>query len=327
MRGRGWLRLVVAGVMLGTLLATRVGPAAADHAYRDQGSGIPLHWPKTGAEARVVVVDSLASTSSYDLDLPLRRANARWKNQSAVIFSSVENGSLDGRQVCDFVPGKIRVCNFEHGTSGTWQNVVGLTSFFYNPANGHISKAKMRLNDSYLKGTQSGYQYLDDPLARQEVMCHELGHALGLNHQAASCLRSRIEPALKPIPNAHDYAQLETSYHAGSGEGTGRSAAGHHSHDAADADAASHDTHVLSVRDAPNGEKEITFVRRVSPRPQRGWSATGYDAGTIAYSVAGRNAPATAIASPLAIWMPNSARESLNRPGPLAEVPLSVSTS
>lgn len=298
MRRRGLLRRVVVGVVLGLLMTTGFGHAGADHAYRADGTGIPLHWPKTGAEAQVVVVESVASTSSYDLDLPLRRANARWKNQSDVIFSSVEVGSVAGRQACEFLPGKIRVCNFEHGTGGSWRNVVGLTSFFYNPENGHISKAKVRLNDSYLEGTEQGFQYLDDPLARQEVLCHELGHALGLNHQANSCLRSRIEPALRWYPNPHDYGQLETSYHAGSGEGAARSAVDHKRHDEPHVDQTHQDNHVLSVRDAPNGEKEITFVRRVYQRPHQGWTGAGREADALAFSAPGLKAQDTAVVIP-----------------------------
>jgi hypothetical protein len=124
---------------------------------------------------------------------------------------------------------------------------------------------------------------MNDPIARQEVVCHELGHALGLQHIANSCLRSRITSDLRWYPNAHDYAQLETSYHAGSGESAARSPVGHATHEDAAAGEPPQESHVLSVRDAGNGEKEVTFIRRVYEQPETRWRSTSA-AGTVAYS-------------------------------------------
>jgi hypothetical protein len=263
-------RLLVASVVVALLSGAGAPSAAASHGWTYNGKYV--HWPHAGAEAQPVVVRSL----SAEWSTPLNRAVAGW-NRSAVLQASVVSGSLDGRSTCDYVAGRIRVCNAAYGATG-W---VGLTSVVWD-SSGHILRARVKMNETYLKATSSGYGYLNDPTAWREVLCHELGHAFGLDHQSStsgSCLRPRISPSFVPKPNAHDYGQLRTNYHAGRVDGTTTSAAT--AETAEPAEPAGHDhrhgtdlpdgaDHTVRVRDLGNGETEATIVRRAPERPPAG---------------------------------------------------------
>jgi len=69
------------------------------------------------------------------------------------------------------------------------------------------------VNDSYFDSTSYDYT------AERHVMCQEVGHGYGLDHQDESgadlntCMdySSRLD---NPHPNAHDYQQLETIYNS-----------------------------------------------------------------------------------------------------------------
>jgi hypothetical protein len=79
-------------------------------------------------------------------------------------------------------------------------------------ANGtHITQGTAKMNDSYL--ASSSYSETN----RQHVICQEIGHVWGLDHQDESgadlntCMD--YSNALdNPHPNAHDYQELEIIY-------------------------------------------------------------------------------------------------------------------
>jgi len=267
MRGGTAVRRWVAGLAVLLLLGAGPGPAAANHGWTYNGK--LLHWAHAGAEARVRIVDSL--TSEYDASL--NAAVTKW-NESSVLQNAVVAGDAGSgtRSACAYVAGRIHVCNYAYGTGGGWYRTVGLTHLITD-ANGHILRARVQLNESYLKATSSTYGYLNDPTAWREVLCHELGHAFGLGHQGSSsgsCLRATITPSFVPTPNRHDYDQLRSSYHAGRTDGTATTAAGEATapagHDAHPDDTGTA-TETVRVRDLGHGLTEFTFVRRVPGRP------------------------------------------------------------
>lgn len=74
-------------------------------------------------------------------------------------------------------------------------------------------KATTKVNDSYFNSASYSYT------AERHVMCQEVGHGFGLDHQDESgadkdtCMD--YSNALdNPSPNAHDYEQLETIYNS-----------------------------------------------------------------------------------------------------------------
>ena len=72
---------------------------------------------------------------------------------------------------------------------------------------GHITKAYVYLNTALLE--------LYGPAAADQILCHELGHALGLAHEDDyddSCMNDTIWPGTATSPNAHDAEQLNLIY-------------------------------------------------------------------------------------------------------------------
>lgn len=71
------------------------------------------------------------------------------------------------------------------------------------------------MNDTYF--TTAQYR---DPAWRNLVMCQEVGHTLGLDHQdtnftnpnLGTCMDYTNDPTSNQHPNNHDYAELDTIY-------------------------------------------------------------------------------------------------------------------
>jgi hypothetical protein len=263
MKGEMALRVLVVALVVGAVFGAGRGPASADHGWRD------YHWPHSGAEARVRIVDSVTN----EWNATLNQAVDRW-NRSVVLRGVIDAGDLSGRRSCTPARRTVRVCNDAYGTSGDWNRVVGLTTIRADAA-GHILEAKVQFNESYLDSNSPDFRYLNDPTAWREVVCHELGHAFGLDHNSGngSCLRAVIAPGgFFPTPNGHDYEQLEINYHRGRNDPRG-SAAPATEETIADGpprlDPGHDDDHTVRVRDLGNGETEVTIIRRV-PKQRTG---------------------------------------------------------
>ena len=91
---------------------------------------------------------------------------------------------------------------------------------------GHIYQATTKVNDFYFK---AGSKY-NTPAWRRLVMCQEIGHTFGLDHQdenfsnanLGSCMDYTSDPDGPPSnehPNSHDFQQLTTIY-SGHKDGT-----------------------------------------------------------------------------------------------------------
>ena len=102
----------------------------------------------------------------------------------------------------------IRICNLAYGKNG-WVGLAGISI----DAGGHIFTGYTKLNDTYF----SLDFYNNDPW-KQSVICQELGHDVGLDHQDEdfyntslnSCMDYSYTPSL--WPNSHDFQQLEKIY-------------------------------------------------------------------------------------------------------------------
>ena len=189
-------RLLVLGVALigsGTLLAL---PAQASHSWNG------YHWARTANPFTLKVVDS----NTPDWDDNLARALSDWSRSNVMDLTNAgADDSNRARKQCRMVQGQIRSCNAAYGNNG-W---LGLASI--NVSAGHITQGTAKMNDTYF--ASSSY----DETARQQVMCQEIGHDFGLDHQDVSgadlntCMD--YSNALdNPSPNAHDYQQLESIY-------------------------------------------------------------------------------------------------------------------
>ena len=160
------------------------------------------HWARTSNPFTLKVIDS----NTTDWDDNLNDALSDW-SRSSVLDLAYEAGSsaLKDRKRCAATTGKVRSCNAAYGFN-QW---LGLATIYLSGS--HITRGTAKMNDSYFN--LSGY----DETARQHVMCQEIGHTFGLDHQDESgadlntCMDYSDELD-NPSPNRHDYAQLEIIY-------------------------------------------------------------------------------------------------------------------
>lgn len=184
--------------VLSTLFAVIACPfnSYASHSWNG------YHWARTANPFTLKVVDS----NTPDWDDNQARARSDW-SASTILNLGYEAGddSSRARKRCVMIAGKIHSCNAAYGING-W---LGLASININGS--HITQGSAKMNDSYF-GSGS---YTETN--RQQVMCQEIGHTFGLDHQSTSgadlntCMD--YSNALdNPSPNQHDYDELLIIY-------------------------------------------------------------------------------------------------------------------
>ncbi|MDP2671788.1 MAG: hypothetical protein Q8P13_05025 [bacterium] len=162
-----------------------------------------FHWARTANPFTLKTGDNV----SLAWDQYLRTTASDW-SQSSVLDLAVVAGSTNARR-CRPTAGRLEVCSYTYGRNG-W---LGLAQIWVS--GGHITQAVTKLNDTYFK--TSTY---NSPGWRNLVMCQEVGHTLGLDHQdedfynlpLGSCMDYTSEPTPNQHPNQHDYDELETIY-------------------------------------------------------------------------------------------------------------------
>jgi hypothetical protein len=205
------LRLLFGAFLL--LLAVVLFPSGltANHTWGK------YHWARATNPLTLDVGDNVSGTWDRHLD----DAVQDW-NVSSVLNLTVVGGGSDPA-TCPPNAGRIEVCNAAYGTTG-W---LGLAQIWVSSGS-HITQATTKVNDTYF--IQAFY---NTSAWRQLVMCQEIAHGFGLDHQdenfnnpnLGSCMDYTNDPEGPPSnehPNAHDYAQLEEIYaHLDGGGGTG----------------------------------------------------------------------------------------------------------
>ena len=149
----------------------------------------------------------IMSNVSNTWDSHLNGASSDW-SQSVVLDTAVVAGG-GSSTTCSPTKGKVKVCNATYGGTG-WLGVASIWAF--GP---HITQGTVKLNDTYFNSPPYNTQAW-----RNLVMCQEVGHTFGLDHQdenfnnanLGTCMDYTNNPSTNQHPNQHDYDQLVTIY-------------------------------------------------------------------------------------------------------------------
>ena len=165
------------------------------------------HWARTSNPLTLSLGDNVSSA----WDPYLATTSSDW-SVSTVLNTTTVPGAGASKRRCPWTSGRVEVCDYAYGYNG-W---LGVAQIYVSGS--HITQGQVRLNDSYFNTSTYG-----SSAWRNMVMCQEVGHTLGLDHQdtnfsnanLGTCMDYTSNPSGPPSnehPNAHDYAQLVTIY-------------------------------------------------------------------------------------------------------------------
>jgi len=162
------------------------------------------HWARTSNPFTLRVGDNVSST----WDAYLNVAISDWSQSSVLDVTKVAGGTKP--KACRPTSGRIEVCSASYGNTG-W---LGIAQIWITGGE-HITQAITKVNDYYF--SRAPY---NTPAWRQLVMCQEVGHDFGLDHQdedftnpnLGSCMDYTNSPESNQHPNVHDFAQLDQIY-------------------------------------------------------------------------------------------------------------------
>jgi hypothetical protein len=206
------LRLLGALVISSALAALVALVAFSSDAQANHSWG-NYHWARTSnnlfnlplGDNVTLAWDSYLGTTATD-----------WST-SSVLDTTIVAGKTS-RSNCRPTSGRVEVCNYRYGSNG-W---LGVAQIWVNGS--HIVQGTTKVNDTYFKTAK-----YNTPAWRNLVMCQEVGHTFGLDHQdeifnntnLGTCMDYTNDPSglagtngtlSNEHPNAHDYDQLATIY-------------------------------------------------------------------------------------------------------------------
>jgi hypothetical protein len=162
------------------------------------------HWARTANPFTVKLGDNVSS----GWDTYLAMASIDW-SQSTVLDTTVVAGGANPKN-CRPTSGRVEVCNSTYGNKG-WLGVAQI----WITGGTHITQGTVKLNDTYFNTPT-----YNSSAWRQFVVCQEIGHTFGLDHQdedfdnpnLGTCMDYTSDPSTNQHPNAHDYEELEIIY-------------------------------------------------------------------------------------------------------------------
>ncbi|MXP40813.1 hypothetical protein GRI75_04025 [Altererythrobacter soli] len=152
-------RACLSAVGAASLAVLAVFPATANHSWST------YHWSRTGPLS-IRLGDNVGTA----WDAHLQAAAVDW-SRAAALDTVVASGGKDP-VACAPTYGRVEVCNASYGATG-WLGLGQVWS-----SGGHVVQGTAKLNDTYF--SQVAY---NTPAWRRSVMCQEIGHTLGLDHQ------------------------------------------------------------------------------------------------------------------------------------------------
>ncbi|HEY4523559.1 MAG TPA: hypothetical protein VJK04_01650 [Candidatus Paceibacterota bacterium] len=194
--------IAIAVVILATGVIT--GIAYANHSWGG------YHWARTSNPFTLKLGDNV----SVVWDNHLASSSMDW-SISSVLDTAIVSGNTSatkGKKTpknCVPTSGRVEVCDSNYGSNG-W---LGVAQIWVSGL--HITKGTVKLNDTYFNTAT-----YNTPAWRKLVMCQEVGHTLGLDHQdedfnnanLGTCMDYTNDPSTNQHPNQHDYDQLVTIY-------------------------------------------------------------------------------------------------------------------
>lgn len=194
------MRLKLLAMAATAVLATVVTPgiAQANHSWGG------YHWARTANPFTLQLGDNVDSKwDSY-----LATTSSDW-SKSTVLDTSIVAGATKPR-TCKATAGRGEVCNATYGNNG-WLGIASISV----TGGTHITQGTVKLNDTYFNTAT-----YNTPAWRNLVMCQEVGHIFGLDHQdenfdnpnLGTCMDYTSDPSTNQHPNLHDYDQLEAIY-------------------------------------------------------------------------------------------------------------------
>ena len=165
------------------------------------------HWARTSNPFTLKLGDNVSGL----WDGMLSTASNDW-TQSTVLNTTVVAGGTKPKS-CRPTAGRVEVCSARYGNNG-W---LGLAQIWITGK--HITQGIVKNNDYYFGS--SSYQY-NNTAEMQHVICQEVGHTLGLDHQSTdgssqnTCMDYYHNTSKSDLtsthPNSHDYAELSSIY-------------------------------------------------------------------------------------------------------------------
>lgn len=174
------------------------GPVAANHSWGG------YHWARQANPFTLKLGENLGSV----WDPILGTTSSDW-SRSTVLDTTIVAGGAKPRN-CRPTSGRVEVCNAAYGSTG-WLGVAQI----WITGGTHITQGTVKVNDTYF--ATSTY---NTTAWRNLVMCQEVGHTLGLDHQdenfnnanLGTCMDYTNDPSTNQHPNQHDYDELQTIY-------------------------------------------------------------------------------------------------------------------
>ncbi len=166
------------------------------------------HWARTSNPFTLKLGNNMTgSWPSY-----LTQTSQDWNSGNTPVVTAVVAGTSNKN--CRMVAGTTQVCNGRYGNNG-W---LGLASI--NITGGtHITQGSAKMNDTYF-----GTATYNNPNEKLHVVCQEIAHTFGLDHQSTdgssqnSCMDyfsntgANAGSTLSTKPNQHDFDMLNQIY-------------------------------------------------------------------------------------------------------------------
>ena len=208
------MRTAVRGAL--ALMVVLALPVAvlADHSWGT------YHWARTSNPFNLKVGNNMTgswpgyySAAIADWNCDFNPDTNSCKQKRTVLNLITVPGSSGKR--CNAVSGTVQVCNGKYGYNG-W---LGLATIWLASGTDHITQGTTKMNDSYF--SLSTY---NNPNEKRHVVCQEVGHTFGLDHQDESgadfntCMDYFSNTGVNATnthsikPNAGDYDELLCKY-------------------------------------------------------------------------------------------------------------------